>query len=320
MSTTLSLGLPETVHQAGLDDQVEVWEVSPRDGLQAEPTLVDAETKVELVHRLVQAGAKIIEVGSFVREDRVPQMASSAEVYEQVRDLGVRTPVLVPNLKGYEKARSVGCNEVAVFLSATESFSVQNLGAARDRVEAAAAAVVVQAKRDGVRVRGYLSMAFGDPWEGAVAPADVIDISVRMQEWGVDQIAISDTIGVATPGQVRSLVKNLSATGVPESRVALHMHDTYGQALANVYAGLEAGIRTFDASAAGIGGCPFAKSATGNLATDDLVWMLDGLGMQTGIDLEALTETSAWLSHVLRKPPTSRVAMALTSQTKKVAA
>lgn len=313
MSTTRELGLPVRTPADGIrTDSVEIWEVSPRDGLQAEPTLIDADTKVELVRRLAAAGASVIEVGSFVRADRVPQMAGSAEVLTRVAGLPVRTPVLVPNLRGYELARAAGADDIAVFLSVTESFSHQNLGAPRERMEQAARDVVSRARQDGVRVRGYLSMVFGDPWEGKVATAEVVRLAITMREWGVVDLSLGDTIGVATPGQVQRVVRALVADGIPLASLALHLHDTYGMALANVYAGLEEGVRIFDASAGGVGGCPFAKSATGDLATDDLVWMLEGLGIRSGIDLDALTETSAWLTRELGKAPTSRVATALT--------
>lgn len=311
MTDVRSLGLPTPSPLPGFPNEVEIWEMSPRDGLQAEATHLSVDTRVELIERLAAAGCSVIEVGSFVRPDRVPAMAGSGEVLRRVAHLGARTPVLVPNLRGYELARAAGADEIAVFLSVTESFSQSNLGASRETMEAAAAAVVARAVADGVRVRGYLSMVFGDPWEGAVDPREVLALAQRMRAFGVTELSLGDTIGVATPGQVTEVLRTLTGEGIPVHDLALHMHDTYGQALANVSAGLAAGVRVFDASAAGTGGCPFAKSATGNLATDDLLWMLAGLGIRTGIDLDALTETSAWLSAALRKPPTSRVAMAL---------
>ncbi|KDA04697.1 hydroxymethylglutaryl-CoA lyase [Microbacterium sp. CH12i] len=312
MTTTRELGLPSISPQQGLPDEVEIWEVAPRDGLQAEKTLLNVDTKVELIERLARAGAPVIEVGSFVRADRVPQMADSAEVFQRVKDLSPRTPVLVPNMRGYELALAAGATDIAVFLSVTESFSEANLGAPRERMEPIVEAVVERAAIDGVRVRGYLSMVFGDPWEGHVDTAEVVRLATAMRSWGIADLSLGDTIGVATPGQVKQTLRALVGAGIPISSLALHMHDTYGMALANVYAGLEEGVRIFDAAAAGVGGCPFANSATGNLATDDLVWMLTGLGIQTGIDPDALTETSAWLSQALGKPTTSRVARSLT--------
>lgn len=316
MTSVRELGLPAVHPQPtdapALPNTVEIWEVAARDGLQAEKTSLSADTKVELIERLASAGASVIEAGSFVRADRVPQMADSAEVFSRVKHLDARVPVLVPNVRGYELARAAGADDIAVFLSVTESFSEQNLGAPRSVMENAVADVVARAQADGVRVRGYLSMVFGDPWEGSVAISDVVRLATLMQSWGITALSLGDTNGVATPGHVRSVVRALTGAGVPLSSIALHMHDTYGQALSNVYAGLEEGVRIFDAAAGGVGGCPFAKSATGNLATDDLVWMLEGLGIHTGIDLDALTDTSAWLSRALGKPPTSRVATALT--------
>lgn len=312
MSTTRELGLPAVVPESGLPRDVEIWDVDARDGLQAESTLLSADQKVELIQRLVAAGFPVVEVGSFVRADRVPAMADSAEVFQRVKDLPARTPVLVPNVRGYELARAAGADDIAVFLSVTESFSQQNLGASRERMEAAVQDVVARASADGVRVRGYLSMVFGDPWEGAVPVTDVVELAARMRSWGIDELSLGDTIGVATPGQVKQLIRALRDGGVPTASLALHMHDTYGTALANVSAGLDEGVRIFDAATGGVGGCPFAKSATGNLAADDLLWMLTGLGIQTGVDLDAVTETSVWLSTALAKPLTSRVATALT--------
>ncbi|GAA1584871.1 hydroxymethylglutaryl-CoA lyase [Leucobacter aridicollis] len=311
MTDVRALGLPARVSLPSGPDAVEVWEMAPRDGLQAESRLLGIDERVELIERLAGAGCPIIEVGSFVRPDRVPAMAGSDEVLRRVAHLDVRKPVLVPNLRGYELARAAGATEIAVFLSVTESFSQSNLGASRETMEAAAAAVVARAVADGVRVRGYLSMVFGDPWEGPVSPREVLGLAQRMRAFGVSQLSLGDTIGVATPGQVTEVVRTLTGEGVPVADLALHMHDTYGQALANVAAGLAEGIRVFDSSAGGVGGCPFARSATGNLATDDLLWMLMGMGIQTGINLDALTEASSWLSATLRKPPTSRVATAL---------
>jgi len=312
MSSARELGLPVTAPQEGLPDAAEIWEVAPRDGLQAESTVLDVDTKVELIERLARAGASVIEVGSFVRADRVPQMADSAEVFARVKDLPVRTPVLIPNLRGYDLARQAGATDVAVFLSVTESFSQANLGASREQMEQAVRDVAERAAEDGVRVRGYLSMVFGDPWEGAVPVDDVVRLALSMRFWGIEDLSLGDTIGVATPGQVKQVLRALAAAGISVGSIALHLHDTYGAALANVHAGLEDGVRIFDSAAGGVGGCPFAKSATGNLATDDLVWMLEGLGIRTGIDLDALIETSAWLSQALAKHTTSRVAKALT--------
>lgn len=311
MSDPLALGLPMRARAEGLPERVTIWEVGARDGLQAEAVTLEPARRAELVRRLAAAGASVIEAGSFVRADRVPQMAGSDAVLRELADVEARLPVLTPNLRGLDDARAAGAREVAVFLSATESFSEANLGAPKARSEAAAEAVVRAAVGRGVRVRGYVSMVFGDPWEGAVAPAPTVELAQRLLDWGVDEVSLGDTIGVGTPGAVRALVDALQEGGVPVERLGLHLHDTYGQALANVLAGLQAGVTIFDSAVAGTGGCPFARSATGNLATEDLVWMLDGLGIEHGIDLPALAGTGAWLSDALGRATTSRVAKAL---------
>ncbi|WP_072314664.1 hydroxymethylglutaryl-CoA lyase [Agrococcus sp. Marseille-P2731] len=313
MTDTLALGLPVPRSRAGLPERVTIWEVGPRDGLQAEATSLSVGDRVDLIRRLAAAGASVIEAGSFVRADRVPQMAGSGEVLSALGDVGVRLPVLTPNLRGLDDAVAAGAREVAVFLSATERFSLANLGASKADAERAAEAVVRAALEQGIRVRGYVSMVFGDPWEGPVAHEATVEVSERMLEWGVAEVSLGDTIGVGTPGAVTDVVAAHRDRGIPVDLLALHMHDTYGQALANVYAGLEAGVRIFDSAVAGTGGCPFAKSATGNLATEDLLWMLDGLGIEHGMDLSAIADTGNWLSVQLGKATTSRVARALAS-------
>lgn len=312
--STLELGLPTPAPQAGLPERVTIWEMAPRDGLQAEAVPIPVGTKVELIKRLAAAGLPVVEAGSFVRPDRVPQMAGSEEVLAAVRDVPARTPVLVPNLKGLERAVEAGAKEVAIFLSVTESFSTANLSVDRTTAEHRALEVVHQAQAAGIPVRGYLSMVFGDPWEGPVAIEEVVRLATTMLQWGVAELSLGDTIGVATPGLVGATLEALTAAGVPIDRIGLHLHDTYGQALANVYAGLQSGVSIFDAAVAGTGGCPFAKSATGNLATEDLIWMLTGLGIDTGVDLRALLEISPWLAAELSRPLTSRVATALTGR------
>jgi hydroxymethylglutaryl-CoA lyase len=229
-----------------------------------------------------------------------------------VRREGVRYPVLVPNLPGLRRALEAGAEEIAIFGSATEAFARRNLNRSVEESFQMFAPVVEEARSAGVRVRGYLSMVLGDPWEGAVAPPQVVDAARRMLELGVDELSLGDTIGVGTPADVRRLL-NALAGEVPLERLAVHFHDTYGQALANVLASLELGVRTVDASVAGLGGCPFARSATGNLATEDLVYMLNGLGMQSGVDLDALVATAWWISDRLGREPVSRVARALGS-------
>jgi hydroxymethylglutaryl-CoA lyase len=219
--------------------------------------------------------------------------------------------VLVPNERGFERAMAVGADELAIFVSATETFAKQNLGTTLDGAIDMAAPVVKAAMREGIPVRGYVSMCFGDPWEGRVDPAAPAAVAARLIELGCSSISLGDTIGVATAGHVVAVLDRVAAAGVPRDRTALHLHDTYGQALANVLAGLEAGVTEFDASAGGLGGCPYAKSATGNLATEDLVWMLEGLGIETGVDLMKLAATSRWLAATLGRPSPSRVVAAL---------
>jgi hydroxymethylglutaryl-CoA lyase len=296
-----------------MPDRVVVYEVGPRDGLQNESAALPAAVKVELIERLAAAGLPAVEASSFVSPKWVPQLADAAEVMAGVvRREGVRYPVLVPNLPGLRRALEAGAEEIAIFGSATEAFARRNLNRSVEESFQMFAPVVEEARSAGVRVRGYLSMVLGDPWEGAVAPPQVVDAARRMLELGVDELSLGDTIGVGTPADVRRLL-NALAGEVPLERLAVHFHDTYGQALANVLASLELGVRTVDASVAGLGGCPFARSATGNLATEDLVYMLNGLGMESGVDLDALVATAWWISDRLGREPVSRVARALGS-------
>jgi hydroxymethylglutaryl-CoA lyase len=306
--------LPAIHPRPGLPARVSVYEVGPRDGLQAEQTVVPVHVKRELIDRLGAAGLGIIEATSFVSPRWVPQLADADELMAALqRRPGVRYPVLVPNQHGFERAMAAGADEVAIFVSATESFAQQNLGTTLIGAIEMAAPVVAAAGVRGIPVRGYVSMCFGDPWEGRVDPVRPADVAARLVDLGCSAISLGDTIGVATAGQVVAVLDRVEAAGVPRNRIALHLHDTYGQALANVLAGLEAGITEFDSSAGGLGGCPYAKSATGNLATEDLVWMLDGLGIDTGVDLSALVQTSRWLATELGRPSPSRVVAALGS-------
>ncbi|MCK4177012.1 hydroxymethylglutaryl-CoA lyase [Aciditerrimonas ferrireducens] len=296
----------------GLPEAVTVYEVGLRDGLQDEPGVVPTPLKVALARRLIAAGLAAVEVTSFVRPDRVPQLADAEAVLTELADeAGVRLPVLVPNPRGLERALRAGAREVAVFLSATETFSQRNLGCDRATALARASEVAEGARRAGVAVRGYVSMCFGDPWEGSVDRAAVVETVQALLAVGCREVSLGDTIGVATPGQVRGLVEALGEAGVVVERLALHCHDTYGQALANVLAGLLAGVRTVDSAIGGLGGCPFAEGAAGNLATEELVWMLEGLGIRTGVDLGALVATNHWLRGQLGRPLRSRVAQAL---------
>jgi hydroxymethylglutaryl-CoA lyase len=306
--------LPAIHPRPGLPARVSVYEVGPRDGLQAEQTVVPVQVKLGLIDRLGVAGLRIIEATSFVSPRWVPQLADAEELMAGLqRRPGVRYPVLVPNRRGLERAMAAGADEIAIFVSATESFAQQNLGTTLNGAIEMAAPVVAAAGVRGIPVRGYVSMCFGDPWEGRVDPGGPADVAARLVELGCSAISLGDTIGVATAGQVVAVLDRVEAAGVARNRIALHFHDTYGQALANVLAGLEAGITEFDSSAGGLGGCPYAKSATGNLATEDLVWMLDGLGIDSGVDLPALVQTSRWLATELGRPSPSRVVAALGS-------
>ena len=306
-------GLPDVHSRPGLPTAVTVYEVSPRDGLQAEATIVPVPIKLELIDRLAAAGLTVIEATSFVAPSWVPQLADAEQVMAGLqRRGGVRYPVLAPNRRGLDRAVAAGADEVAVFVSATETFAQRNLNTTRDGAMALAEPVIENARGTGLRVRGYVSMAFGDPWQGRVDPEQTALVAARLFALGCATVSLGDTIGVATPGHVQTVLQTVAAAGVPLSQVALHLHDTYGQALANVLAGLEAGVTEFDASAGGVGGCPFAESATGNLATEDLVWMLDGLGIAHGLDLDGLVATSRWLAGHLGRPSPSRVVAALT--------
>ncbi|MDX6323056.1 MAG: hydroxymethylglutaryl-CoA lyase [Propionibacteriaceae bacterium] len=314
MADTSPTVFPDPTAVAGLPAAVSIYEVGPRDGLQAEKSVVPTEVKIEFIHRLERAGLRAVEATSFVSPRWVPQLADAAEVMAGLdAGAGVRHPVLVPNERGYERARAAGADEIAVFVSATERFARENLGTTVEGALRMAAPVVRDAIADGVAVRGYVSMCFGDPWEGRVLPAQPAEVAARLAELGCATISLGDTIGVATAGQVGAVVDAVVAAGVPRQQLALHFHDTYGQALANVLAGLRAGITEFDASAGGLGGCPYARSATGNLATEDLVWLLTGLGIDTGIDLAALARTSVWMAGQLGRPSPSRVVTALSA-------
>ncbi|MFD4140642.1 MULTISPECIES: hydroxymethylglutaryl-CoA lyase [unclassified Streptomyces] len=304
-------GLPMAVREPGLPQRVRIHEVGARDGLQNEKSVVPVEVKAEFVRRLADAGLTTIEATSFVHPKWVPQLADAEQLFPLVRGLGVRLPVLVPNERGLDRALALGAREVAVFASATESFAEANLNRTVDEALAMFEPVVIRAVEQGLKVRGYLSMCFGDPWEGAVPIEQVVRVSRRLVDMGCDELSLGDTIGVATPGHVSALLTALNEAGVPTGTIAVHFHDTYGQALSNTLAALRHGVSVVDASAGGLGGCPYAKSATGNLATEDLVWMLHGLGIETGVDLGRLTATSAWMADRLGRPSPSRTVRAL---------
>ncbi|HEX7020115.1 MAG TPA: hydroxymethylglutaryl-CoA lyase [Gemmatimonadaceae bacterium] len=287
-----------------------IVEVGPRDGLQNERAAIAAADKVAFVDRLSATGLGTIEVTAFVSPKWVPQMADAADVMAGIaRRSGVRYTALTPNPKGLERALAAHADEVAVFAAASEAFSRRNINQTIDESLATYAEVCAEAGRHAVPVRAYLSTAFGCPFEGDVEPGRVADLSTRLLEMGAYEVAVSDTIGVAHPGQVRSVVRRL-LQDLPAERLALHFHDTRGTALANVLAALDLGVRTFDASAGGLGGCPYAPGATGNLATEDLVYMLDGLGEETGIDLDALMRASLFIEERVGHALPSRVLQA----------
>ncbi|MDI2129990.1 hydroxymethylglutaryl-CoA lyase [Yinghuangia seranimata] len=304
------------VPEPGLPTAVTIHEVGPRDGLQNESAVVPTEVKAEFIRRLVDAGHRTVEATSFVPAKWVPQLGDAEELFGSLSDLlpDVDLPVLVPNERGLDRALALGARHIAVFASATETFAQRNLNRSLDGALDMFSPVVTRATGDGVRVRGYLSMCFGDPWEGPVDVAQVVDVGVRLVEMGCWQLSLGDTIGVATPGQVTALIDAFGQAGVGVDKLAVHFHDTYGQALANTLAALRHGVTTVDASTGGLGGCPYAKSATGNLATEDLVWMLSGLGIDTGVDLGRLVATSTWLADHLGRPSPSRTVRALAGE------
>ncbi|GAA2090024.1 hydroxymethylglutaryl-CoA lyase [Streptomyces albiaxialis] len=312
-------GLPMVSPLEGLPPRVRIHEVGPRDGLQNEKAVVPVEVKSEFIHRLAEAGLGTIEATSFVHPKWVPQLADAERLYPLLGDLprGTRLPVLVPNARGLDRALELGAREVAVFASATESFARANLNRTVDEALAMFEPVVARAREEKLTVRGYLSMCFGDPWEGPVPVAQVVRVCRALSDMGCDELSLGDTIGVATPGHVTALLSALHEAGLPAPRLAVHFHDTYGQALSNTLAALQHGVATVDASAGGLGGCPYAKSATGNLATEDLVWMLHGLGIETGVDLGRLCATSAWMAGQLGRPSPSRTVRALTGPSHK---
>lgn len=290
---------------------VRIVEVAPRDGLQNEKVNVTTETKLELIERLAEAGLTEIEATSFVSPRWVPQMADHDAIMRGlVRRPGRKYPVLVPNLKGYQAAVAAGAREVAVFASASESFSQKNINCSIDESFARFEPVFESAKADGIAVRGYVSCVVGCPYEGFVAPEKAADVAARLYRAGCFEISLGDTIGVGTPASVKRLLEKV-APHVPLEKVAGHFHDTYGMATSNVYASYEVGLRIFDSSVGGLGGCPYAKGATGNVATEDVVYLMQGLGAETGIDLDALIDTAQWISEKLGRTVQSRVARAL---------
>jgi isopropylmalate/homocitrate/citramalate synthase len=296
--------------RASLPPRVTVVEVGPRDGLQNEAVRVSTAAKIAFADALAAAGLPVVEVAAFVNPERVPQMADAAEVVRGLtRRSGVRYSALVPNTRGLAAAREAGLAEVAIFAAASETFSRRNINQSVDESLRAYGEVVDHARRAGLRVRGYLSTSFGCPFEGHVPVDRVVELTGRLLELGVFEVAVSDTIGVATPNQVLDTLDALAAR-VPLTSIALHLHDTRGTALANVFAALGAGVTTFDASAGGLGGCPFAPGAAGNLATEDLIYMLNGLGIETGVDIDAVRAASLDIARLLNHALASRYAAA----------
>ncbi len=298
-----------------LPGKVTIYEVGPRDGLQNESAQVPTDVKAEFVRRLLMAGLPVVEATSFVHPKWVPQLADAAELMtdlvEQLGDAGRGLPVLVPNERGLDRALELGLRHIAIFGSATETFARKNLNRGLDDQFAMFEPTVRRARDAGLDVRAYVSMCFGDPWEGQVPVAQVVDVGKRLFDLGASQLSLGDTIGVGTAGHVTDLVDAFVAAGMDRDHLAMHFHDTYGQALANAYSALQSGITTFDSSAGGLGGCPYARSATGNLATEDLVWMLTGLGIEHGVDLDQVVATSVWMAEHLGRPSPSAVVRAL---------
>ncbi len=294
-----------------LPKSVRLFEVGPRDGLQNEPGEVTTATKVALIDRLTACGLSAVESTSFVSPKWVPRMADNAQVMAGIaRRDGVSYPVLTPNMRGYEDARAAGADTVCVFSAASETFSHKNTNCTIAESLTRAEPIVAAAKADGIRARGYISCALGCPYEGDIEPAVVAGLAKALDAMGCHEISLGDTVGFGTPLQARALVETV-AEQVPAGRLAAHFHDTYGQALANLAAVLECGVAVIDSSLGGLGGCPYAKDAKGNVATEDVLYMLAGMGIETGVDLEAVTRTSWWLFGTLGRRPNSRVAQAL---------
>ncbi|SCA55238.1 Hydroxymethylglutaryl-CoA lyase [Candidatus Terasakiella magnetica] len=294
--------------------KVKIVEVGPRDGLQNEKQIVPLATKVELVDRLSKAGLSVVEAGSFVSPKWVPQMADSDKVMQQIHRLeDVSYPVLTPNMKGFEAAMAIGAKEVAIFGAASESFSQKNINCSIEESLARFEPIMEAAKENNVRVRGYVSCVVGCPYEGAIDPEKVAEVAARLYNMGCYEISLGDTVGVGTPEKVKDMITAV-VQDVPVGKLAGHFHDTYGQALANIYAALELGVHVIDSSVAGLGGCPYAKGASGNVATEDVVYMLNGLGIETGVDLVKLCEAGRFISQSLGRVPASKVSLALSAQ------
>lgn len=300
-----------------MSDQVRIVEVGPRDGLQNEKAPITVEARVAFVESLVAAGLHTVEVGSFVSPKAVPQMASSDQVLRAVdHHPGSEFHVLVPNEKGYDAARAAGAKVIAVFASASEGFSRANINCTIAESIERFKPVIARAKADGIKVRGYISCVLGCPYDGAVKPAQVVLVADLLWKLGCYEVSLGDTIGVGTPVKARELLRAVAGS-VPMANIGMHFHDTYGQALANLYAGLEEGARVIDSAAGGLGGCPYAPGATGNVATEDVVYMLEGMGIPTGISMERLVAATNEVCKLIGKPPVSRVASAINAASRK---
>jgi hydroxymethylglutaryl-CoA lyase len=300
-----------------LHNAVRIVEVGPRDGLQNEPGQVPTDVKVRLIERLAEAGLPAVEATAFVSPRWIPQMADHTEVMERIRRKpGVSYPVLTPNLKGFEAARAAGATEVAIFGAASETFSKKNINCSIAESLDRFRPVVSEAKKNDIKLRGYVSCVLGCPYEGDIAPEKVAGVAGALYDMGCYEVSLGDTIGTGTPGKTKAMIE-ACAQRVPLERLAGHYHDTYGQALANIYASLEMGVATFDASVAGLGGCPYAAGASGNVATEDVVYMLNGLGIRTGVDLDQLVDIGQWICGILKKTPASKAARALTARRKR---
>jgi hydroxymethylglutaryl-CoA lyase len=299
---------------AKMPSKVRIVEVGPRDGLQNEKQEVPTKVKLELIDRLAQAGLRAVEATAFVSPKWIPQMADHTEVLEGIRRKpGVSYPVLTPNLKGFEAARAAGATEVAIFGAASESFSMKNINCSIAESLERFRPVADAARATGVRVRGYVSCVLGCPYEGEIAPDKVAEVTRALYDLGCYEVSLGDTIGTGTPGKTQAMIE-ACARLVPLDKLAGHYHDTYGQALANIYASLELGVATFDSSVAGLGGCPYAKGASGNVATEDVLYMLHGLGIETGVDLDQIVATGQWICGVIGKEPVSKAARALAAK------
>ena len=305
-----------------MSDQIHIVEMGPRDGLQNEKTPVSVEARIAFVEALVAAGLNTVEVGAFVSPKAIPQMASSDQVLRgvsQIKDRvkGAEFHVLVPNEKGYDAARAAGAQVVSVFAAASEGFSRANINCSIAESIERFKPVLARAKADGVKVRGYVSCVLGCPFDGEIKPKAVADLAMTLWDLGCYEISLGDTIGVGTPLKAKEMLRAVGAV-LPVANLAMHFHDTYGQALANLYAGMEEGVRVIDSAAGGLGGCPYAPGATGNVATEDVVYMLEGMGVKTGVDMEKLLAATNEVAGLLGRPPVSRVASALNAKRKRL--